>query len=414
MGTATDNLSPPPAPSRVSYSLGRMLGVEDFQADQDYHRSSLARALLQLCGTGTVFGLNVQSLLPQAWQPATAYAAFAFVADSSGNVQVNTGSAGTSGPSIAFATTPGAAPVADGANIAWTNEGPPVSSGWQPNTTFNAPTAIMDPNGNIQILRVTPSFTTGATQPVWNSGLGVATSDGSTPTAAWTCVGPAQLEIAVSAGLAIDRVGRMIEVPQTVCIYLQPWMAGQAVSDLQSALHGSAIVVDVFATFIPCSQGVTPCFATQDDYDATDAFAANRLLDSFAMQLILRTDAAPALPQDAWAGLGAVPTAGVSATVVQTLKQSILAANTGAAASAPFSVNGSAPSEDPPLLDPSSVFLARITIPATAPTIAGQPPSYTLSGISIDNMSRLFVYPPSLVARTLGLTSGTQISTTTT
>ena len=28
-----DHLSPPPAPSRVYYSLGRMLGVEDFQAE---------------------------------------------------------------------------------------------------------------------------------------------------------------------------------------------------------------------------------------------------------------------------------------------------------------------------------------------------------------------------------------------
>ncbi len=41
----TDNLNPPPAPSRVYYSLGRMLGVDDFQADQDYHRGCLARAL---------------------------------------------------------------------------------------------------------------------------------------------------------------------------------------------------------------------------------------------------------------------------------------------------------------------------------------------------------------------------------
>ena len=48
MATPTDNLKPPPAPSRVFYSLGRMLAAEDFQADQDYHRAALARALLQL------------------------------------------------------------------------------------------------------------------------------------------------------------------------------------------------------------------------------------------------------------------------------------------------------------------------------------------------------------------------------
>ena len=102
----TDNLNPPPAPSRVYYSLGRMLGVDDFQADQDYHRGCLARALLQLCGTGTVAGLNVG--IPQVWQPNTSYPASAFVYDGSQNVQVNTGVAGTSGGTPpAFNTTPG-------------------------------------------------------------------------------------------------------------------------------------------------------------------------------------------------------------------------------------------------------------------------------------------------------------------
>src|SRR5271156_2482746 len=106
MATPTDTLSTPPAPNRVYYSLGRMLGVEDFQADQDYHRGRLARALLQLCGTGTVAGLNVS--IPQVWQASTLYPAFSFVFDSSQNVQVNTGVAGTNGSApVAFATAPG-------------------------------------------------------------------------------------------------------------------------------------------------------------------------------------------------------------------------------------------------------------------------------------------------------------------
>src|SRR4051812_27865067 len=56
-----DALNPPPQPKRVFYSTGRMLGVEDFQAEQDYHRGRLARALIQLSGTGTVTGLFVQT-----------------------------------------------------------------------------------------------------------------------------------------------------------------------------------------------------------------------------------------------------------------------------------------------------------------------------------------------------------------
>ncbi len=405
MATPTDNLSPPPAPSRVSYSLGRMLGVEDFQADQDYHRSSLARALLQLCGTGTVSGLKV--LVPQVWSANTPYAAFAFVYDTSQNVQVNTGAAGVSGAApVTFGATPGGAAVKDGTTIAWTNEGPIVAAGWRPNTTFAAPTAITDSNGNVQILTATPHLTTGALAPVWNTGLGMTTSDGSPPVPAWTCVGPQQLEVAVTAGLAIDRVGRMIEVPQTVCIYLQPWMASQSASDLNLALHGGNIVADVFATFVPCTQGVTPCFATQDDYDATDAFAANRLLDSFAMQLVLRTDQNPVLPQDPWLGAGPAPSGGVTGTVVQALQQNILAANSGAAAGAPFTTTGQIPPEYPPAFDASSVFLARLSIPATASTTQGQAPTYNLNTITINNLARLFIYAPSLVARTLGLSSG--------
>jgi hypothetical protein len=405
MATPTDNLSPPPAPSRVSYSLGRMLGVEDFQADQDYHRSSLARALLQLCGTGTVSGLNV--LVPQVWSANTPYAAFAFVYDANQNVQVNTGAAGLSGAApVTFAAAAGGAAVKDGANIAWTNEGPIVTAGWRPNTTFAAPTAIVDSNANVQILTAASSLTSGPLAPVWNTSLGMITSDGSPPVPAWTCVGPQQLEVAVTAGLAIDRVGRMIEVPQTVCIYLQPWMASQSASDLNLALHGGNIVADVFATFVPCTQGVTPCFATQDDYDATDAFAANRLLDSFAMQLVLRTDQNPLLPQDPWLGAGPTPTGGVTSTVVQALQQNILSANAGAAAGAPFTTTGPIPAEYPPGFDASSVFLARLSIPATAPATQGQAPAFNLNTITINNLARLFIYAPSLVARTLGLNSG--------
>src|ERR1700712_438215 len=126
MATVVDNLSKdlskPFAPNRVSYSLGRMLGVDDFQADQDYHRGRLARALLQLCGTGTVSGLNV--VIPQVWAPNSKFAASAFIFDPAQNVQVNTGLAGVSGASApAFAAAPNGT-VNDGTGIVWNNHGP--------------------------------------------------------------------------------------------------------------------------------------------------------------------------------------------------------------------------------------------------------------------------------------------------
>jgi hypothetical protein len=275
---ATDTTTKPytPLPAlRVFYSTGRMLGVEDFQAEQDYHRGRLARALLSLHGTGTVTGLNV--------------------------------------------TTNGSADLP-------------------------------------------------------------------------------QLEIQVSPGIAIDRAGRILDVPVMVCIRPQAWLAGQTDSDLILAFKSGFLIVDVFATFAACTRGKTPSFATQDDYDATDAFTANRLLDSFAMQLVLRTDSTPKLPLDPWLSAGAAPAGGTAPTAaqIQALKQAVLGGTLTPAA---------VPQEYPPLLDPTSVFLARLQIAATQANATARPAA-DLTKITIDNESRLFVLPSALMARWAGLGSG--------
>jgi hypothetical protein len=282
-----DALNPPPQPKRISYSTGRMLGVEDFQAEQDYHRCRLARALLQLVGTGTVTGLLVKT------------------------------------------------------------------------------------DGNAD---------------------------------------PTKLEIQVTSGMALDRVGRIIEVPKTVCIVLQDWLSGYAkswhdqqagkapgtppIADPNTAIHdGANLMVDLFVSFAGCTRGVTPCFATQDDYDATDAFSANRVLDSFAMQLVLRTDGTPQTPLDPWAGLGP------NQPPVASLQKSLLNGSLGPQGKG---------AEYPPDFDQTAVFLARILVPATKGT-GGDPPNWKLTGFgdaNIDNTKRLFVIPPSIVARWNGLGSG--------
>lgn len=288
---ATDTINPPLAPQRVFYSTGRMLGVADFQADQDYHRGRLARALVTLYGAGTVSGLLVQV------------------------------------------------------------------------------------NAN---------------------------------------------EIQVTPGMAIDRIGRIIEAPRTVCIDPNAWLQQQiqawqnqqtnpvpgqpAIADPNTAIHdGHHLMVDVFATFVSCTRGATPCFAAEDDYDATDAFAANRYLDSFAMQLVLRTDPTPGLPVDPWKAGGAMPGAGAGLTAITaanlTALQNLLLAGTAGPAAAP--------SEYPPGFDTTSVFLARLLIAAT-PGAPGNPPTWNVTGISIDNNSRLFLYPAGLLARLGGFASGSE------
>jgi len=349
MANTNDALNPPSPPNRVYYSTGRMLGVEDFQAEQDYHRGRLARVLVQLFGTGTVSGLSVT--------------------------------------------------------------------------------------------------------------LGNDPGDGS-------------LEVQVSPGMAIDRVGRVIEVPRQVCIRLKNWYAQVDPSVLNLAFHGGNVVVDVFATFVPCTRGATPCFASQDDYDATAAFSPNRWLDSFAMQLVPRTDVTDPtqkLPQDPWSLGATTTTAAVAAgsnvsiavkassgfpigqaAIIDTAanqeqfnvtavpdathivannlskshasgsavqpgpKQGILAGNAGPAALAPFA-SGPAGVEYPLGFDTTAVFLARILIQATA-SGAGQAPAVQFDQIkppgppllTIDNSPRLFIFPSALIARSIGLTSGTE------
>ena len=328
---------------------------------------------------------------------------------------MNTGAAGTSGSAVpAFAATAGGT-VNDVNGIVWTNEGQINSAGWKPNTVFTFPTAIVDPNSNIQVLNVKPNLTSAATAPVWNTAIGGGSADGATANA-WMCAGPA-FEIAVTPGMAIDRVGRIIEVPRTVCILLNNWLTqkvqawqnqlanpvpGQpALPDPNTAIHdGAHLMADVFATFVTCTRGLTPCFASEDDYDATDAFSANRWLDSFAMQLVLRTDPTPKTPADPWKGGGALPApgAGLTAGNAATLQSLILGASAGPAA---------APLEYPPGFDTTSVFLARLLIAATAGA-PGKPPTWDLTKISIDNNSRLFLYPVGLLGRLSGLGSGTE------
>jgi hypothetical protein len=267
-----DPISRPVDPLRVSYATGRMLGVEDFQAEQTYHRGRLARVLSVAVGTGTVSGLKVQS-----------------------------------------------------------NDAPKAEN----------------------------------------------------------------VELQVTPGVAIDRAGRVIDVPYTVCIRVKRYLDQQLTDNPQDVINAfkvDGIVADVFVSFVACDRGKTPSFASMDDYDATDAFAPNRLLDSFAMLLVLRRDPNPRLPQDPWQKLGANPT-------VQTIRQHLLDADAGPAVT---------PVEYPsdPEFDRTSVFLARVKIAATQ-SGPGAKPAYDLTKkIDINNTSRLFVYPAAVVARQAGLTTG--------
>jgi hypothetical protein len=287
MSTSNDPLARPQTPDRVYYATGRMLGAQDFSAQETYHRGRLARALAYLHGSGTVAGLQV------AWAPDPQ---------------------------------PGAATAAF-------------------------------PNGKNETLTVQP-------------------------------------------GIALDRLGRIIEVPRAACIRLHRWYVAQPPADLR--LRGApdnGVVVDVFIHFVACDNGKTPVFAA-GPFDGTDAVGPSRVRDAYELELVSRKEIQPPLPQDAWPDLAG------QADLVQrraALHQAIL----GAWREGPPGWDGDRLKAAPEQVlgqDPTSVFLARLVLPATAAPAADKPPMRTPgAAVRVDNDKRLFVYPLGALARWVGV-----------
>jgi hypothetical protein len=108
-----------------------------------------------------------------------------------------------------------------------------------------------------------------------------------------------ELEVQVAPGLALDRLGRLIEVRRIQCIHIDRWLA-QRRAMTTSALERVAVidavredtpgrkrlVFDVFARFLICPHGKTPAFAA-GPFNATDYVVASRLADAFDLSLQL-------------------------------------------------------------------------------------------------------------------------------
>ncbi|MCI0744222.1 MAG: hypothetical protein L0Y58_02350 [Verrucomicrobia subdivision 3 bacterium] len=120
-------------------------------------------------------------------------------------------------------------------------------------------------------------------------------------------------ELELTAGLAIDRLGRLIEVPRRACIRLKRWFDEQEIDRLVAGLHSgfyNGVVVDLFIRFVACERGKTPAFAS-GPFDATNAAVPSRVRDAYELKLFIRpeSDASPVLlglnPAEALRGSGA-------------------------------------------------------------------------------------------------------------
>jgi hypothetical protein len=225
-------------------------------------------------------------------------------------------------------------------------------------------------------------------------------------------------EVRVEPGLAVDRLGRLIEVPRPACLRLQAWFDAERAADggdrLQRAAYGNldrflseralsaglalparAVVADVFLRFVACARGLTPSFAA-GPFDALDAVATSRVRDAYELQLVAREgldDAFDGLPSP---GPDLAAVADPAARRAQ-LQDAILD-------SYPASGHAGSPGEleplpeHPPGIDRTAIFLARVLMPVGA----ANPPARAGGDVIVDGGARRFVPSLLLLSRWIG------------
>jgi hypothetical protein len=220
-------------------------------------------------------------------------------------------------------------------------------------------------------------------------------------------------ELRVEPGLAVDRLGRLIEIPRAACLRLDRWYQGEEVDRLRTALHGvpvGGVIVDVFVRYVPCERGKTPAFAA-GPFDALDAVQPSRLRDAYELTLVPRPEANPALPETGELGLpGGSPAAPLPPATDPAGRRAALHAaifNGWREGTEWWTDRGLvALREHATGQDPTALFLARLVLPATAAPTADERPVRTPGAdVGVDNDSRRFVYSTVALARGLGLTT---------
>ncbi len=232
-------------------------------------------------------------------------------------------------------------------------------------------------------------------------------------------------EIQVAPGIAIDGIGRLVEIPRPACLRLERWFTGETERDggdtLRRAAQGNldplvgprvqppgalparAVVADVYVRFVSCENGLTPSFAA-GPFDALDAVAPSRLRDAYELHLIARGDGLDVDNPDPAKRFTGLPDLGPDLAATADVNQRRAALQDFVLSSYPVSgVAGSAdamapPAGHPPDLDPTAVFLARVLIPVGP----GNPPQRTNEAVCIDNFSRRIVPSATLLARWVG------------
>jgi hypothetical protein len=227
----------------------------------------------------------------------------------------------------------------------------------------------------------------------------------------------------VEPGMAVDRLGRIVEIPRTACIRVQRWWDDQPDDALEeshqdpltftpdfvtwvddkpeSIVAGTTpaavtgVVVDLFIRFVTCERGKTPAFAT-GPFDALDAVQPSRLRDGYELSLVPRRLGLP-LPESKLPDLDGIDDAQAR---MRKLQDHLFGAWQETEKN--WNERGLAPAREHVTgQDTSSVFLARIAIPATKEN-SDRPVRVPDTQVRVDNHSRQFVYTARALGRVLG------------
>ncbi|MDC3955596.1 hypothetical protein [Polyangium jinanense] len=124
-------------------------------------------------------------------------------------------------------------------------------------------------------------------------------------------------ELEVKPGIALDPLGRLVEVPRAACVRVKRWYEGHD----EDVFNGSVVrtdgnygigpatgdpylargvVADVFLRFSSQPRGKTPALAA-GPFDATDAVQPARMRDGYELRWVLRTEnTVPPVPVAPW------------------------------------------------------------------------------------------------------------------
>jgi hypothetical protein len=199
-------------------------------------------------------------------------------------------------------------------------------------------------------------------------------------------------EISVEPGLALDGVGRMIEIPRAHCIALQRWWDAQTNDALTQAFKPArgGVVADLFVRFVACGRGRTPAFAA-GPFDALDATVHSRVRDGFELRLVPRSEDTPAPVPDPWSAItGATPAERLASLRTAVAGMWTTIADRHDRDAVPTTIGKE--------LD--WVLLARVVIPATAG--GDRPTRSTTTEPTIDNTVRAVVITPAALLRIVG------------